>query len=68
MMNTESLIREIISKICPFHGKHPTVEIHQTGKLDITACCDEFLHQIEHIVNVEVQNDLKITPVSKIND
>jgi len=66
-MNTENLIREIISKVCPFHGKHPTVDIHETGKLDINACCDEFLEQIGHIVNIELQNDAKTTTVSKIN-
>jgi hypothetical protein len=55
-MNTEDLIREIVSKVCPFHGKHPVVEIREVGKMNISACCDEFLEQIGNIVNVELQN------------
>ncbi|MEP6951366.1 MAG: hypothetical protein ABI863_18900 [Ginsengibacter sp.] len=55
-MNTEDLIREIISKMCPFHGKHPIVEIHEVGEMNVSACCDEFLEQIGKIINVQLQN------------
>ena len=54
-MSTEELIREIISKICPFHGKHPTVDIYDAGKINISACCKEFLEQMENIVKRELQ-------------
>lgn len=50
-MSTEDLIREILSKMCPFHGKHPTVEIHEVGQMNISACCEEFRKQIGDIVN-----------------
>jgi hypothetical protein len=52
-MSTEELIREILSKICSFHGKHPTVEIQAAGQLKISACCEEFRKQIGNIVNTE---------------
>ena len=53
-MNTEDLIREIVSKICPFHGKHPAVEIHETGQMNISACCEEFREQMGNIVKGEL--------------
>jgi hypothetical protein len=49
-MSTEELIREIVSKICPFHGKHPTVEIHETGQMNISACCLDFQELIQNII------------------
>jgi hypothetical protein len=55
-MSTEELIREIISKKCPFHGKHPTVEIHEAGEMDISTCCEEFREHIGTIVNSASQN------------
>jgi hypothetical protein len=57
-MSPEELIREIISKICPFHGKHPIVEIHKAGGMDISVCCEEFRGQIARIVNGDSQNPL----------
>lgn len=53
-MITEELIREIVSKVCPSHGKHPVVEIHESGQMNISACCDEFHQQIENIINNEL--------------
>jgi hypothetical protein len=55
-MGTEDLIREILSKICPFHGKHPTVEIHEAGKMNILACCEEFHEFIQNIINDKFHN------------
>jgi hypothetical protein len=49
-MYTEDLIREIVSKMCPCHGKHPTVEIHQTFQVSISACCEEFNDFIQKIM------------------
>jgi hypothetical protein len=54
-MSTEDLIREIISKICSFHGKHPTVEIHEGSQMNISACCEEFREQMRNIVNGKLQ-------------
>lgn len=51
-MSTEELIREIISKICPFHGKHPTIELQETGQVNISACCEAFREQCLTIVNL----------------
>ena len=53
-MSTEEVIREIVSKMCPFHGKHPTVEIHELGQLDIFACCDAFREQCVSIENLKM--------------
>ena len=50
-MSTEDLIREILSKLCPFHGKHPTVKMHAGGRMDILACCEEFHEFIQNIIN-----------------
>ena len=44
--------------MCPFHGKHPTVEIHEAGQMNISACCEEFREQIENIVNGKLQKPL----------
>jgi hypothetical protein len=55
-MNTEDLVREIMSKMCPFHGKYPVVEISEVGQMNISACCDEFHQQIGNIVDVELQS------------
>ena len=57
-MSIEELIREIVSKMCPFHGKHPVVEIHRAGQMDISACCEEFRKQMVNIVNSEFKNQL----------
>ena len=42
IMTREELIREIVSKICPFHGKRATVNMHEAGEIEISACCKEF--------------------------
>ena len=59
-MSTEDLIREIISKQCPYHGKHPTIEIHEIGQMDISTCCEEFREQIGMIVNAETKDPLEM--------
>ena len=48
-MNTEDVIREILSKICSLHGKHPGIEIEKDWQLNISACCPEFHEQMENI-------------------
>ena len=53
-MITEELIKEIVSKMCPFHGRHPTVEIYESGQMNISACCEKFHDQIEKIINGEL--------------
>jgi hypothetical protein len=50
-MSTENLIREILSKRCPYHGKHATVQIHSDLQMEITVCCKEFLQFIEECIN-----------------
>jgi hypothetical protein len=49
-MNTEDIIREILSKMCPLHGKHANVEIKKDWQLNISACCREFHEQMENII------------------
>jgi len=41
-MSNEELVREIVSKLCPFHGTRATVNMHVTGEIEISACCKEF--------------------------
>jgi hypothetical protein len=41
-MASEELTREIVSKICPFHGKRASVNMHEAGEIEISACCKEF--------------------------
>ena len=65
-MNTEDIVREIINKICPYHATHPTVQIPEIGQMDISACCEEFLTQIENIVNVEIQSPFDTAASSEI--
>jgi hypothetical protein len=50
-MSTEEIIREIISKMCPFHGLHPFVDIHEHGPINVSACCEEFHEYIRNIIN-----------------
>lgn len=57
-MSIEEVIREIVSKVCPFHGKHATVKVRDTGHIIIAACCDEFHSQMENIVTRGVKNPL----------
>ena len=49
-MNTENIMREILSKMCSLHGKHPNIEIGKDLKLKISACCHEFHEQMESII------------------
>lgn len=49
-MNTEDIIREILSKMCSLHGKHANVEINKDNQLSISACCPEFQEQMENII------------------
>ena len=49
-MNTENIMREILSKMCSLHGKHPNIEITEDWKLTISACCNEFHEQMENII------------------
>ena len=55
-MSTEELIREIVSKMCPFHGKHPTVNIHEAGQMNISTCWEEFHKLVENIIPGRLQN------------
>ncbi|MEP6947946.1 MAG: hypothetical protein ABI863_01665 [Ginsengibacter sp.] len=59
-MSTEELIREIISKMCPLHGKHANVEIHEEGQINISACCAEFHEQMEKIIAIGLQKPLDV--------
>ena len=49
-MSTEKIIKEIISKKCPFHGKGPIVGISEAGQIEISTCCMEFQQFLENIV------------------
>ena len=49
-MNTEDIIREILSKMCSPHGKHANVEINKDWQLSVSACCSEFREQMENII------------------
>ena len=49
-LNIEDIIREVLSKICSLHGKHPNIEIGKDYKLNISACCQEFHGQLEDII------------------
>ena len=44
-MTTEELIKEILNKACPIHGKHPTVELNEVGEVNIKVCCKQFHEQ-----------------------
>lgn len=48
-MNTEDLMREILSKTCPYHGRHPNITLDKNWKLTVFACCDEFKEMMEMI-------------------
>jgi len=47
-MTTEELIKEILNKACPIHGKHPTVELNEVGEVNIKVCCKQFHEQIKN--------------------
>jgi len=49
-MTTEELIVEILSKSCPFHGKHPTVKFNEAGEINIKVCCQEFHEHIKNMI------------------
>ena len=48
-MDTEDLMREILSKLCPYHGKHPNILLDKDWKLTVSACCIEFKDMMEAI-------------------
>ena len=48
-MDTEGLMREILSKICPYHGRHPNISLDKEWKLRVSACCIEFKEMMEVI-------------------
>ena len=48
-MDTEELMREILSKMCPYHGRHPNITLDKEWKLTVSACCNEFKEMIEAI-------------------
>ena len=48
--NTEDLIREILSKMCPLHGTHADIAIKQNWELTISACCGEFHELLGKII------------------
>ena len=38
---SEDFIREVLTKVCPLHGKHANVHIDENWRINITACCNE---------------------------
>jgi len=56
-MGTEELIREVVSKVCPFHGKRAAVSVPANGRIQISACCDEFHHFLENQVKNKFQHE-----------
>lgn len=42
MMDTENLMREILSKMCSSHGKRPNITFDRNWKLNVSASFDEF--------------------------
>ena len=65
-MTTEELIRETVSKICPFHGKKAAVKIQGTGQIEISACCKEFRKFLEAHIKHKFQKGVSITGSSEI--
>ena len=63
-LNTEDIIREILSKMCSLHGKHPNVEINKHLQLSVSACCEEFREQMENIIKDFRKRDQENTTVS----
>jgi len=60
-MSTEEVIREVVSKSCPFHGKHATVKVLGTGQVSISACCAEFHRQMANIVTGGLQDPMAVS-------
>jgi hypothetical protein len=56
-MSPEELKNEIEKMICPWHMKHPTVEIGSEGELDIKTCCDKFNVQIFKSIDCHLLDD-----------
>ena len=61
-MSIEELVREIVSKICPFHGMHPKVTIPECGPVHVSACCEEFHQFIEAYINDKTEPSRNIKP------
>jgi hypothetical protein len=59
-MSTEEVIREVVSKSCPFHGKHATVKVQGPGQISISTCCAEFHQQMANIVTGGSQKTLTV--------
>lgn len=65
-MTSEELIREIVSKICPFHGKKANVNINEGGEIEITACCKEFQGFLETLIKNKIQKGIDEGDASEI--
>jgi len=51
----EELIREMVSKLCPFHGKRAVVNLDKAGQIEIKACCKKFLEFQESLIKITFQ-------------
>jgi hypothetical protein len=49
--------------VCPFHGKHAIVDIHETDQIDITACCQEFHELLENIISGNLEKPIETTGI-----
>jgi hypothetical protein len=61
-MTKEELIREIVSKICPFHGKKPIINMREGTEFEISTCCNEFkgflVNMIENKLETGIENGI----------
>jgi hypothetical protein len=46
----EDLVREILGKMCPYHGLRANVEMSKKELLTVSACCEEFHALIKKII------------------
>lgn len=47
----EELIKEILSKLCPFHGLRANIEFDANWEITVSTCCGEFHELISKIIH-----------------
>jgi hypothetical protein len=51
LFDTEDLIREILSKVCPYHGYHAGLYLDKDWNITISAFCHEFEQMMSVLKN-----------------
>jgi len=46
----ESLIQEILGKVCPLHGLHANIEISENWDIVTVTCCKDFSELTDRII------------------